>query len=95
LTNTAALAQAPKQVSDPARKLFRVISRTRIEPSADLKRYVIDTERVMAANTVAILGKLACVATPAGNGFAVTNRGDELKSRHGFPLNLLQTKLFE
>jgi hypothetical protein len=95
LTNTAALAQGPKQVSDPASKLLGEIFRTRIEPSSDLKRYVIDTERVMAANTVAIRRVLACVAAPAGNCFTVTKRGEELKSRHGFPLNLLQTKLFE
>jgi hypothetical protein len=90
-----ALAQAPKQVSDPASELLGVIFRTRIEPSADLKRSVLNTEGVMAANTVAIPGILACIAAPAGNGFAVTKREEKLRNRHGFPLNLLQGKLFE
>ncbi len=77
------------------RELLGVIFRTRIEQSVDWKRYVIDTERAMAADTVAILGVLACVAAAAGNGFAVTNRGEKLKSRHGFPLNMWQAKLSE
>jgi hypothetical protein len=38
---------------------------------------------------------LARVAAPAGNDFAVANRGEKLKSRHGFPLSMLQAKLLE
>ena len=38
---------------------------------------------------------LARVAAPAGNGFAVTNRGKKLNFRHGFPFNMLKATLFE
>jgi hypothetical protein len=72
-----------------------VIFQTRIGSNADLKTNVINTASAMAADTVAIRGVLAGVAAPAGNCFTVTKRGEELMSRHGFPLNLLQTKLFE
>jgi hypothetical protein len=71
------------------RELFVMIFRSRIERSQDLKIHVIDTEIAMAADTVAILWVLARAAARAGNGFVVTNRWEKLKSRHGFPLNML------
>jgi hypothetical protein len=95
LTNAAALAHAPKQFSDSACRLFVMIFRTKIGWSADLKNHVTNTESAMAADTSAIVRVLACVAAPAGDGFAVTNRGEKLKCRHGFPLNMLEVKLLE
>jgi hypothetical protein len=66
-----------------------MIFRSTIKRSQDLNVHVINTETAMAADTVAIIWVLARVAAPAGNGFAVTNRWEKLKSRHGFPLNML------
>jgi hypothetical protein len=95
LTNAAAFSQASKQVADQARELFGLIFRTLTERSADLEINVIDAKRAMAPDTSAILRELASIAAPAGNGFAITNRGEELKSRHCFPLNVFELELSE
>ena len=95
LTDAAALAQEPEQYADPASKVFVMIFGMRSEWSADLKSHVIDAEGAMATDTVAILGVLARVAAPAGHDFAVANRGEKLKSRHGFPWNMLKGEVSE
>jgi len=94
LTKAAALAQATEQDADRASKLPLVVHRTRIEQSTDFKIQVSEAKRAMASDTSAIPGVLACVASPANNCFAITNRGEKL-SRHGFPLTVRWARLSE
>jgi hypothetical protein len=95
LANSTALAQGPEQDADPARKVLLVVFRKGIKQSVDLKTHVSKPECSVAPDTSAIRWVLASVASPAGNCFAVANRGEKLKSGHGFPLNMLWIRLSE
>jgi hypothetical protein len=94
LTNAAALAQESEKHANPTSKALLGIFRMEVQQSVDWKYQVIHIQGTLTPRT-SVLGKLARVAAPAGNGFAVANRGKKLKVRHGFPLNALEVKLSE
>jgi hypothetical protein len=71
-----------------------LIVRPLIERAADFETNVFDVEAAMAADTFAPR-VLACSAVSAGSCFAVANRGEKLKSWHGFPLNMLEVESLE
>jgi hypothetical protein len=76
-------------------ELLGLIVRPAVERAADFETNVFHVEGAMAADAGAILWVLAGIAVSAGNGFAVANRGEKLKSGHGFPLNMLEVESSE